>query len=56
MTAFDMPPFGWSEHPKDPTYERQAQAARMIGLLEALGDKPILVRIPLQLAPRQRLL
>jgi pimeloyl-ACP methyl ester carboxylesterase len=43
VTAFDMPPFGWSEHPKAPTYERQAQAARMIGLLEALGDKPILV-------------
>lgn len=42
-TAFDMPPFGWSEHPKIPAYDRPPQATRMIALLEAFGDKPILV-------------
>lgn len=42
-TAFDMPPFGWSEHPANGDYSRSAQAERVIALLEALGDKPMVV-------------
>ena len=42
-TAFDMPPFGWSEHPKGGDYSRSAQADRVIALLEALADRPIVV-------------
>jgi pimeloyl-ACP methyl ester carboxylesterase len=42
-TAFDMPPFGWSQHPDDGDFSRGAQAARVIALLEALGTRPIVV-------------
>ena len=42
-TAFDMPPFGWSEHPERGDYSRSAQADRVIALLETLGDRPIVV-------------
>ena len=42
-TAFDMPPFGWSEYPEGVDYSRSAQADRVIALLEALGDQPIVV-------------
>ena len=40
-TAFDLTPFGWSEHTKDKNYSRALQAERIIGLLEELGTKPI---------------
>ena len=42
-TAFDMPPFGWSEYPPVADYSRSAQAKRVIALLESLGDRPIVV-------------
>lgn len=42
-TAFDMPPFGWSEHPDTPDYSRTAQAGRVIAMLEAFADRPIVV-------------
>ncbi|MBO9407856.1 alpha/beta hydrolase [Shimia sp. R9_1] len=42
-TAFDMPPFGWSKHPDGADYSRSAQADRVIALLEALDDRPIIV-------------
>ena len=39
--AFDMPPFGWSEHPAGDDCSRTRQAERVIALLEALGTRPI---------------
>lgn len=42
-TAFDMPPFGWSEHPMGGNFSRVKQAGRVIALLEALGTRPIIV-------------
>ena len=42
-TAFDMPQFGWTEHPTDNDFSRPRQAERVIFLLEALGSKPIIV-------------
>lgn len=42
-TAFDMPPFGWSEHPTGGDFSRMKQAERVIALLEALGTRPIIV-------------
>ncbi len=42
-TAFDMPPFGWSEHPDWTDFGRSAQADRVIALLETMGDRPIVV-------------
>ncbi|MFN7596091.1 MAG: alpha/beta fold hydrolase [Cereibacter sp.] len=42
-TAFDMPPFGWSEHPTGGDFSRKKQAKRVIALLEALGTRPIIV-------------
>ena len=42
-TAFDMPPFGWTEYPTDNDLSRPRQAERVISLLEALGSKPIIV-------------
>lgn len=42
-TAFDMPPFGWSEHPTGGDFSRVKQAERVIALLEALGTRPIIV-------------
>ncbi|WP_170418513.1 alpha/beta fold hydrolase [Ruegeria atlantica] len=41
--AFDMPPFGWSEHAEKGDYSRVRQSDRVIGLLEALDRKPIVV-------------
>ncbi len=41
--AFDMPPFGWSQHPEDSDYSRPKQADRVIALLEALDNQPIAV-------------
>jgi len=41
--AFDMPPFGWSEHPEDPDFSREEQAARVIALLETLNSRPVVV-------------
>lgn len=42
-TAFDLPPFGWSEHASDRIYSRARQAERIIALLEELGTRPIVV-------------
>lgn len=42
-TAFDLPPFGWSEHPQDNDYSRARQAERIIALLETLGTRPVVV-------------
>ncbi|WP_037311566.1 alpha/beta fold hydrolase [Ruegeria halocynthiae] len=42
-TAFDMPPFGWSEYPEGTDYSRSAQADRIVALLETLGDQPVVV-------------
>ncbi len=41
--GFDMPPFGWSEHPDDTDFSRTRQAERIVALLEALDTKPIIV-------------
>lgn len=35
--AIDLPPFGYSERPAATAYGRQAQARRIIGVLDALG-------------------
>ena len=35
--AIDLPPFGYSERPAASAYGRQAQARRIIGVLDALG-------------------
>lgn len=50
-TAFDMPPFGWSEHPVGNDYSRPKQAERVISLLEALGTQPIMVAHPFGAGP-----
>ncbi|MGC3937320.1 alpha/beta fold hydrolase [Roseobacter sp. EG26] len=41
--AFDMPPFGFSEHAADLDYSRSRQAERVIALLQSLDTKPIMV-------------
>ena len=41
--GFDMPPFGFSEHAADGDYSRSRQADRVIALLSALPQKPIMV-------------
>lgn len=41
--AFDLPPFGFSEHAADGDYTRSDQGRRIIALLEALNIKPIIV-------------
>ncbi len=42
--AVDLPPFGFSERPKESTYDRHTQALRLLALLDALGlEKVILV-------------
>lgn len=41
--AFDMPPFGYSDHAADGDYSREAQARRLLALVESLGTRPILV-------------
>lgn len=35
--AIDVPPFGFSERPKNNDYSKKAQAERIVGVLEALG-------------------
>ncbi|MBO9435279.1 alpha/beta hydrolase [Ruegeria sp. R13_0] len=42
-SAFDMPPFGWSEYPDGNDFDRSTQADRVIALLETLDDNPIIV-------------
>lgn len=42
-TAFDMPPFGWSQHPAGQDFSRSKQAERVIALFEALDNRPIVV-------------
>lgn len=37
--AIDLPPFGYSERPAPASYGRQAQARRIVGVLDALGAK-----------------
>lgn len=41
--AFDMPPFGFSDHAEDRIYTRPRQADRILALVEALDIKPIFV-------------
>ena len=50
-TPFDMPPFGWSEHSADNDYSRKKQADRIIALLKALDDRPIVVAHSVGAAP-----
>jgi 2-hydroxymuconate-semialdehyde hydrolase len=39
VVAMDLPPFGYSERPTDDTYDRPAQAARILGVLDALDAR-----------------
>lgn len=41
--AFDMPPFGFSERAADADYSRSKQAKRLLALVDALENKPVLV-------------
>jgi pimeloyl-ACP methyl ester carboxylesterase len=41
--AFDMPPFGYSEHPLNISYTRQERADIALALVQALGVRPIVV-------------
>jgi pimeloyl-ACP methyl ester carboxylesterase len=44
VIAIDLPPFGFSQRPKLAYYDRQSQAERIIGALDALGiDSTIIV-------------
>ncbi|WP_338548546.1 alpha/beta fold hydrolase [Roseovarius phycicola] len=49
--AFDMPPFGFSDHALDRDYARTRQAERIRALVKALGVKPILVAHSVGAAP-----
>ena len=42
-TAFDMPPFGLSDRPKDPDYSRVTQANRILALVDTFEQTPIMV-------------
>src|SRR5262245_41770914 len=35
--AIDLPPFGYSQRPRQPVYDKQAQGRRIVAALEALG-------------------
>src|SRR5262245_53015141 len=35
--AIDLPPFGYSQRPGQPAYDKQTQGRRIVGALEALG-------------------
>jgi len=37
VIAVDLPPFGYSARPTDPSYDRGSQAARLIAVVDALG-------------------
>lgn len=50
-TAFDMPLFGWSEHPTGNDFSRPKQAERVISLLEALDTQPIKVAHSIGVGP-----
>jgi pimeloyl-ACP methyl ester carboxylesterase len=39
--ALDLPPFGYSERPARPAYSRQDQARRIIGVIDALGQRQV---------------
>ena len=39
--ALDLPPFGFSQRPKANAFSRQDQAARIIGVLDALGVREV---------------
>ncbi|MEO0751209.1 MAG: alpha/beta hydrolase [Pseudomonadota bacterium] len=41
--AFDMPPFGFSDHAQDRIYSRPRQAERILALVETMQIKPIFV-------------
>ena len=41
--AFDLPPFGYSQHALDGDYSRVTQGKRIVALLSALERKPIVV-------------
>ncbi|MGC1495370.1 MAG: alpha/beta hydrolase [Sulfitobacter sp.] len=42
-TAFDMPPFGFSDRATDGDYSRPQQAERILDLVKAMGTRPIMV-------------
>ena len=39
--ALDLPPFGYSERPARPAYSRQDQARRILGVIDALGQRQV---------------
>jgi pimeloyl-ACP methyl ester carboxylesterase len=42
--ALDLPPFGYSQRPEPPRYDKQEQGRRIAGLLDAMAvERPILV-------------
>jgi len=41
--AFDMPPFGFSQHASDEDYSRQRQADRALALIQTMDIRPIIV-------------
>ncbi|MGJ8627089.1 MAG: alpha/beta fold hydrolase [Sulfitobacter sp.] len=43
VTAFDMPPFGFSGRAADGDYSRGRQATRILDLVAATGQRPILI-------------
>ena len=51
IIAFDMPPFGFSDRAADADYRRQTQAKRILALIEALQDRPILIAHSFGAAP-----
>ncbi len=51
VTAFDMPPFGFSQRDATGDYSRQTQARRILALTEALDLRPILIAHSFGAAP-----
>lgn len=43
VTAFDMPPFGFSDRAADGDYSRSQQATRILDLVAATGQRPIII-------------
>lgn len=43
VVAMDLPPFGYTERPADDRYDREAQAARILGVARTLGRPLALV-------------
>jgi pimeloyl-ACP methyl ester carboxylesterase len=43
VNALELPPFGFSQRPLGGDYSRTAQAQRLLALIEALGDTPVVL-------------